>query len=192
METKSHQRYHDEDGRNMALLTTELGFFNGQFDGRGAAQTPELMHGRRGVGAFRGCALLCIVIPPAIRAIKARGYRDCSGLTTVILNNWLEEIGVWALDESRSLVRAKIPLGIRAIKNFAFRARRWRRGKRRRGARRPVIRFGGGSVPPRRPDCRRRGFVRRSSHHRARHTRRPDHECWGKYKTSRCQTNSEG
>ena len=120
METKSHQRYHDEDGRNTALLTTELGFFNGRFDGRGAAQAPELMHGRRGVGAFRGCALLCIVIPPAIRAIKARGYRDCSGLTTVILNNWLEEIGMWALDECRSLVRAKIPLGIRAIKNFAF------------------------------------------------------------------------
>ena len=114
METKSHQRYHDEDGRNTALLTIELGFFNGRFDGRGAAQAPELMHGRRGVGAFRGCALLCIVIPPAIRTIKARGYRDCSGLTTVILNNWLEEIGVWALDECRSLVHAKIPLGIRA------------------------------------------------------------------------------
>ena len=27
---------------------------------------------------------------------------------------------MWALDECRSLVRAKIPLGIRAIKNFAF------------------------------------------------------------------------
>ncbi len=52
METKSHQRYHDEDGRNTALLTTELGFFNGRFDGHGAAQAPELMHGRRGVGVL--------------------------------------------------------------------------------------------------------------------------------------------
>ena len=154
METKSHQRYHDEDGRNTALLTTELGYFDGRFDGRGAAQAPELMHGRRGVGAFRGCALLCIVIPPAIRTIKARGYRDCSGLTTVILNNWLEEIGVWALDECRSLVRAKIPLGIRAIKNFAFRARRRRRGETAPGGpppRHPLWRRQRPPPPPRSP-----------------------------------------
>ncbi len=53
--------------------------------------------GEIGEGAFAQCTLLVrIVITPAVRAIKDSAFFGCLGLTTVILNNGLEEIGKYA------------------------------------------------------------------------------------------------
>jgi len=46
-----------------------------------------------GVRACRGCTLECIEIPPAIIAIKAYTFCDCSDMTILILGDGLEESG---------------------------------------------------------------------------------------------------
>ena len=69
--------------------------------------------------AFRGCALVRIDIPPSVRVTKDWAFFNCSGLTTVILNNGLEEIGEYAFSGC-ALVRIDIPPSIRAIKEGAF------------------------------------------------------------------------
>ncbi len=61
-----------------------------------------------------------IAIPPAVRAIKDWAFSDCWGLTTAILNNGLEEIGVYAFNGCTSLVHITTPPSIRAIKDGAF------------------------------------------------------------------------
>ena len=60
-----------------------------------------------------------IDIPPAIRAIKDGAFYDCSGLTTVILGNGLEEIGESAFDGC-ACVRITIPPNVRTIHVMAF------------------------------------------------------------------------
>jgi hypothetical protein len=72
-----------------------------------------------GEGAFYGCALVQIDIPPSVSVIKEGAFCNCSGLTTAILNDGLEEIGGWAF-KGCALVQIDIPPFIRAIKNYAF------------------------------------------------------------------------
>jgi hypothetical protein len=60
--------------------------------------------------------LRCIEIPPAIIAIKAYKFYDCSELTTVILDNGLKEIEAHAFAGCRSLERIKISPTVRVIK----------------------------------------------------------------------------
>jgi hypothetical protein len=60
------------------------------------------------------------VIPPAIRAIKYRAFHGCSGLTTAIVNNGLEEIRLGAFARCTSLVHITIPPAVRVIKCNAF------------------------------------------------------------------------
>jgi hypothetical protein len=55
------------------------------------------------------------ISPPPIRAFKAWAFDDCLGLTTVILNNGLEEIEWGAFDGCMPLVRIVIPSAVRAI-----------------------------------------------------------------------------
>ena len=61
-----------------------------------------------GERAFSECGLLCINIPPSIRAIKSGAFESCSQLATTILNNGLEEIGENAFYGS-ALVSIDIP-----------------------------------------------------------------------------------
>ena len=64
--------------------------------------------------------LVRIDIPPSVRAIKWNAFCDCSGLTTAILNDGLEEIGKEAFGRCRALERIDIPPSVRAIKDCAF------------------------------------------------------------------------
>ncbi len=52
--------------------------------------------------------------------IKDRAFHCCSGLTTAILNDGLEEIGEGAFLRCRSLVRINIPPSVREIDEMAF------------------------------------------------------------------------
>ena len=61
----------------------------------------------------------CIDITPSIRAIKEGAFYNCSGLTTAILNNGLEEIGEYAFSGC-TLACIDIPPSIRAIEVGAF------------------------------------------------------------------------
>ena len=63
--------------------------------------------------------VVCIGIPPTIRAIKYGAFSWCRRLTTAILNDGLEEIGVWAF-RGCALVRIDIPPSVRAIRKGAF------------------------------------------------------------------------
>ncbi len=56
---------------------------------------------------------------PSTRAIKDYAFSGCSGLTTAILNDRLEEIEKWAFSEC-ALVRIDIPPSGRAIREGAF------------------------------------------------------------------------
>jgi hypothetical protein len=47
--------------------------------------------------------------PPSVRAIKDWAFYDCSGLTTAILNDGLEQIGACVFVYCTSLVRIAIP-----------------------------------------------------------------------------------
>jgi hypothetical protein len=69
--------------------------------------------------AFERCAFVRIDIPPSIRAIKKWAFFNCSGLTTAILNDGLEEIGKWAF-KGCALVRIDTPPSVREIDETAF------------------------------------------------------------------------
>ena len=71
-------------------------------------------------GAFYQCRSLREIFPPvSVRAIEYEAIAGCSGLTTVIFNDGLEEIGIGAFSGC-ALVRIKIPSSIRAIEFEAF------------------------------------------------------------------------
>jgi hypothetical protein len=72
--------------------------------------------------AFTWCtSIVHIAIPPAVRAIKDGAFSYLSGLTTVILNNGLQDIGELAFLECTSPVCITTsPPAIRAIKDLAF------------------------------------------------------------------------
>jgi len=57
--------------------------------------------------------------PPFVRVIEYEAFAGCSGLTTVIFNDGLEEIGMGAFSGC-ALVRIKIPSSIRVIEFEAF------------------------------------------------------------------------
>ena len=74
-----------------------------------------------GPWAFGLCrSLIGIDIPPSVRAIKDHANQDCSGLTTAILNDGLEEIGEGAFSQCafESIV---IPPTVKEIDETAFR-----------------------------------------------------------------------
>jgi hypothetical protein len=54
---------------------------------------------------------------PAVKTIKDRALRNCSGLTTVILGEGLEEIGQEAFNECTSLHEIVIPNAVKTIKD---------------------------------------------------------------------------
>jgi hypothetical protein len=60
-----------------------------------------------------------INIPPSVRAIQELAFFNCSGLTTAIFNDGLEEIEARAF-EGCALVRIVIPPTVRVIENKAF------------------------------------------------------------------------
>jgi hypothetical protein len=72
-----------------------------------------------GERAFSGCALECIEIPPAIIAIKAYTFFDCSDLTILILGDGLEESGERAFSGC-ALKRIEIPPTVTAIHEDEF------------------------------------------------------------------------
>ena len=72
-----------------------------------------------GERSFKGCAFVRIIIPPSVRAFKEGAFKDCSWLTTAILNNGLEEIGKQAFKEC-AFVRIDIPSAVREIDEMAF------------------------------------------------------------------------
>jgi hypothetical protein len=59
-------------------------------------------------------------VHPSVRAIEVLAFCGCERLTTVILNDGLEEIEEWAFAECTSLVHIAIPPAVRAIKYEAF------------------------------------------------------------------------
>jgi hypothetical protein len=59
-------------------------------------------------------------VHPSVGAIKAKAFHSCSQLSTVILNDGLEEIGRRAFYGCTSLVHIAIPPAVRAIKGRAF------------------------------------------------------------------------
>jgi hypothetical protein len=63
--------------------------------------------------------LVCIDIPPAVRAIKEYAFKDCSRLSTAILNEGLEEIVVGVF-KGCALVQIMIPPAVRVIHDDAF------------------------------------------------------------------------
>jgi len=70
--------------------------------------------------AFGYCrSLRKILFPPSVRAIKDEAFCDCLGLTTAILNDGLEEIGVRSFILC-AFVHLVIPHTIREIKEGAF------------------------------------------------------------------------
>ena len=78
-----------------------------------------LNNGWRTLGgwAFDGCrSLVCI----GIRVIKNLAFKNCTGLTTAILGNGLQEIGLSALYQCTPLVRIVITLAVRLIEGWAF------------------------------------------------------------------------
>jgi hypothetical protein len=80
-----------------------------------------LNNGLEEMGAWAFCrcmSLICIKIPPAIRAIKEGVFFDCSGMRAAISNNDLEEIGVWAFHGCKSLVHIKIPIIVHNVLSF--------------------------------------------------------------------------
>jgi hypothetical protein len=67
----------------------------------------------------------CIVIPPAVKAIKVAAFSFCTQLTTVRLEEGLEEIGIEAFDHCTSLHGIvihdiNIPPTFKSIKCRAF------------------------------------------------------------------------
>ena len=60
-----------------------------------------------------------VQVHPSVRAIKDWAFWECSGLTTVILGDGLEEIGKRAFSRT-SLVRINIPPAVRTIDVKAF------------------------------------------------------------------------
>ena len=76
---------------------------------------------RLGRGHFPARPLYASTPPPNVRVIKEGAFANCSDLTTAILNDGLEEIGVRAFYECRSLERIRIPPSMRAIEDQAFR-----------------------------------------------------------------------
>ena len=70
--------------------------------------------------AFYDCrSLREMLFPPSVRAIEEGAFDGCSGLTTAILNNGLDKIGVLAFARC-ALVRIDIPPSVRAVKYYAF------------------------------------------------------------------------
>jgi hypothetical protein len=63
--------------------------------------------------------LVPIDIPSSIRVIKKWAFEDCSELTTVILNDGLEEIGDRAF-EGCAFVHIVIPPAVKEIDERAF------------------------------------------------------------------------
>jgi hypothetical protein len=83
------------------------------------------------MASIYGCmSLVNILILPAIRAIKEGAFSGWPRLTTVILSDGLEEIGMYAFNGCTSLVHITIPpaatvidktaFPVRVIKNGAF------------------------------------------------------------------------
>jgi hypothetical protein len=76
---------------------------------------------RLGFCAFNGCSPLeRIEIPPVVKAFKNKTFFECSGLTTVIFGDGLEEIRERAFQDCMSLVRIEIPPAVKAIEYKAF------------------------------------------------------------------------
>jgi hypothetical protein len=61
-----------------------------------------------------------VMVHPSVRAIKGWVFSDCRQLLTVILNDGLEEIEVYAFNGCTSLVCMAIPPTVRVIKACAF------------------------------------------------------------------------
>ena len=61
-----------------------------------------------------------VKVHPSVKKIKAEAFRNCRQLTTVILNNGLEEIGKRAFKGCTSLERIVIPPTVKAIVDEAF------------------------------------------------------------------------
>ena len=70
--------------------------------------------------AFYECkSLVCVDVPPNVRAIKKGAFYGCLGLTIGILSDGLEEIGEYAFAYCQSLVRINVPFNVRVIKEGA-------------------------------------------------------------------------
>jgi hypothetical protein len=72
-----------------------------------------------GVRVFKGCALVRIVINPAVRVIKIGAFKGCWDLTIAILNDGLEVIGDEAF-KGCALECIGIPPTVREIDETAF------------------------------------------------------------------------
>ena len=59
-------------------------------------------------------------VHPSVRVIKDFAFKQCSTLTTVILNDGLEEIGEDAFSSCTSLRGIDVPPTVKSIKDFAF------------------------------------------------------------------------